>query len=113
MSTLSSETRLISVGTVLSTLILGPIVAFVYAWYSLGYWLKRKGSVLFYPLFALFAVVNTLHNWTVCTLIFREFPKEFFTTSRLKRLKHSTDPSKRELADLLGGFLNSQDPGHY
>ena len=32
MSTLASETRLISVGTVLSTLILGPIVEFVYAW---------------------------------------------------------------------------------
>jgi hypothetical protein len=35
------------------------------------------------------------------------------TTARLKRLKTSPDISKRELADLMGGFLDSQDLGHY
>jgi len=28
-------------------------------------------------------------------------------------LKSHPDPSVRELADLMGGFLNSQDPNHY
>jgi len=62
---------------------------------------------------ALFSILNTLHNWFIMTLVFREFPKEFFTTKRLKRLKVSDDPKKRELADMLGGFLNRQDKGHY
>jgi len=31
----------------------------------------------------------------------------------LKRLKNHPDPARRELADMMGGFLNSQDPEHY
>jgi len=61
----------------------------------------------------LFSILNTLHNWLIMTLVFKEFPQEFFTTQRLKRLKLSGDPKKRELADMLGGFLNRQDKGHY
>jgi len=31
----------------------------------------------------------------------------------LIRLEAHPDPAKRELADLMGGFLNSQHPDHY
>ena len=83
--------------------------------YALGYTMKNKGfpKVVLIPYAVLFAVVNTMHNWVVCTIIFKEFPREFFTTQRLKRLKGSEDNSKRELADLLGGLLNRYDIGHY
>lgn len=112
---MTADTKLIGFWTVLMFLVLGPVIALVYAMYSLGYWMKNKGwpNAVVYPFAVVFALVNTLHNWTVCTILFREFPREFFTTQRLKRHKQNTDPSKRELADMLGGFLNSQDENHY
>ncbi len=109
-----SETRLIGFWNVLVLLLMGPIIAPVYALYAFGYWLgDTKFGFLVYPYSIAFAVVNTLHNWTVCTVLFREFPREFFTTTRLKRHKTSPDLWRRELADMMGGFLNSQDGGHY
>jgi len=111
---LTADTKLIGFRAVLAVLLMGPIIAVVYAAYSFGYLLHRKGwkkVVYVYALF--FAVLNTLHNWTVGTILFREFPREFFTTTRVKRHKNNNDPSKRELADMIGGFLDGQDPGHY
>jgi len=110
-----SDTDEIPFSSIFTLLVLGPVVAFVYSFYSLGYWLKSKGCpewiLVVYA--ALFAILNTLHNWFIMTLVFKELPHEFFTTQRLKRLKVSDDPKKRELADMLGGFLNRQDRGHY
>jgi type III secretory pathway component EscU len=74
---------------------------------------KKVPENLLYLYLIPFLVLNTLHNWLIMSLVFLEFPKEFLTTSRLKRLKKSKDPKKRELADMLGGFLNRQDRGHY
>jgi type III secretory pathway component EscU len=110
-----SDTDEIPFSSIFALLILGPIVAFVYSFYSFGYFMKSKGMPhVFLAIYAVpFAVLNTLHNWIVMTLVFKEFPQEFFTTQRLKRIKQSKDPSKRELADMLGGFLNRQDEGHY
>jgi hypothetical protein len=109
-----AETRLIGFWNVFVLLLLGPIIALVYALYAFGYWLgETKLGFLVYPYSIAFAVVNTAHNWTVCTVLFREWPREFFTTTRLKRHKTSPDPWRREQADMLGGFLNSQDGGHY
>jgi hypothetical protein len=114
-----SETRVIGFKRICAFFALGPVVLPVFMLYSAGHWLNRKGWdvgwrrwVIALPVVA-FTVINTLHNWTVCTFLFWEFPKEFQTTTRLKRLKSDPDPAKRELADLLGGFLNSQDAGHY
>lgn len=115
MSTsLESDTKKIGFLSVFFLLLLGPIVAVVYSLYSAGYWMEGKGwRVVVYPYAVFFAIVNTLHNWTVCTILFRELPREFFTTKRVKRWKTSEDNSRRELADLIGGFLNGQDAGHY
>ena len=111
----TSDTKLIGFWTVFWFLVLGPVIAPVYAMYSIGYWMHNNGwpKGVVYPFAVIFAFVNTLHNWTVCTVLFREFPKEFFTTQRLKRHKNSDDESKRELADMLGGFLDGQDENHY
>jgi hypothetical protein len=97
----------------------GPIWAVVFAHYAILYWLKNKSKsfklwyFILIPTVLSFAFVNTFNNWFVCTLLFRELPKEFFTTTRCQRWKNSNDDSKRELADLIGGFLDSRDPGHY
>jgi len=114
-----SETRLIGFKRTSLFLLLGPIILPVFMLYSLGYLLKRNGfgtgwkRLVMTPLTFAFAILNTLHNWTVCTILFGEVPREFMTTARLKRLKNHPDLSKRELADLMGGFLDSQDNGHY
>jgi len=114
-----SETRVIGFKRLCVFLSLALVVLPVFILYSGVYWLARnewdvggRRYVIALPV-AAFVVINTLHNWTVCTILFCEFPREFQTTTRLRRLKNSPDPSKRELADLMGGFLNSQDPGHY
>tara|TARA_R110000851_G_scaffold12862_2_gene44275 strand:+ start:7279 stop:7644 length:366 start_codon:yes stop_codon:yes gene_type:complete len=114
-----SETRVIGFKRICAFFALGPFILPVFTLYSAGHWLERKGwdvgwrRVVITPLVVAFSIINTIHNWTVCTILFWELPREFHTTSRLKRLKNHPDPSKRELADLLGGFLNSQDPNHY
>ena len=114
-----SETRLIGFWRICGFFSLGLVTLPVFIVYSAGHLLKRKGWdvgwrrwVVALPV-ALFSVINTLHNWVVCTILFTEFPREFQTTTRLKRLKSHPNPAKRELADLMGGFLNSQDPEHY
>jgi len=119
MSSNYSETRVIGFKRLCVLLSLSLVVLPVFILYSSVYWLKRnnwhKGwrwYVIALPV-AAFVVINTLHNWTVCTILFCEFPREFQTTTRLRRMKNNPDPSKRELADLMGGFLNSQDPNHY
>ena len=114
-----SETRVIGFQRICLFFILGWVILPVFMLYSLGYLLKRNGwsvgwrRFIMTPLVFAFSVINTLHNWSVCTILFADFPREFLTTSRLKRLKNHPNLSKRELADLMGGFLDSQDPGHY
>ena len=114
-----SETRKIGFWRMCAFLTLGPLILPVYMFYSFGYLLKRNGydegwwRLFTVPLVVLFSVVNALHNFTVCTILFMEFPRELTTTARLKRHKTHPNPAKRELADMLGGFLNRQDPNHY
>lgn len=112
-----SNTEKIGFWTVFMFFMLGPIIGVTYALYSLVFWMINKGLpkvVVFFPIGLTFGLMNILHNWVVCTILFREFPRELFTTNRLKRWKLAEENTpKRELADMLGGFLNSQDEGHY
>lgn len=110
-----ADTSLIGFWPVLLFFMLGMAMGVVFTLYSLGYWMKGRNvpKIILWPYAAVFGVINTAHNWIVCTILFRELPREFFTTTRLRRLKASKDDWRRELADVLGGFLNSQDPGHY
>lgn len=114
-----SETVKIGFIATLSLMILGPIIAVVYVMYSFGYflyhrhWDKGIKGLLFYPYVLVFYIANIAHNWIIATILFREFPREFITTDRLKRMKTSPDVWRRELADMLGGFLNTHDPNHY
>lgn len=119
MDSRTATTSQMDLPTILLFGLCGPIWASVFFFYALGYWLKSKleGTFMYpiigYPYIIFFAVLNTLHNWTAGTIMFRELPREFFTTTRCKRWKGSDEVSRRELADLIGGFLDSRDPGHY
>ena len=113
MSEIHADTAKIGAWSILALLLLGPIIAPVYAAYSVGIQVREKGGWLKYPYSFAFAFMNTAHNWLVCSILFREFPREFFTTTRLKRWKKSNDDQRRELADMLGGFLNRHDIDHY
>lgn len=112
-----SNTEKIGFWTVLAFFMLGPLIGITYALYSLVFWMINKGfpkALVFAPIGLVFGVTNVLHNFIVCTILFRELPKELFTTDRLKRWElQEDDTPRRELADMLGGFLNSQDEGHY
>lgn len=114
---MQANTEKIGFWVVLWFFILGPLIALTYTLYSLVFWMINRGFpkvVVFFPIGLIFGLVNILHNWVVCTILFREFPKELFTTQRLRRWKlQDNDTPRRELADMLGGFLNSQDEGHY
>lgn len=98
----------------------GPAWVTVYMLYTIGYKLKNVTEnqiifkiLLFYPYAVFFSIVNVLHNWFIASILFREFPKEFFTTDRCKRWKKSEEASRRELADMIGGWLDARDPDHY
>jgi len=114
-----SETRIIGFPRLCAFLILGPVILPVFMLFGLGHWLDRAGWGqgwrwwVLLPLVVSFSVINFIHNITICTILFMELPRELQTTTRLKRLKSHPDPAKRELADLMGGFLNSQHPDHY
>ena len=115
----TSRTSQIGFWRTFAFLVLAPITAFVFVFYSIAQLLEGSGfgkgwkRIIGYPYIILFAVLNILHNYIVCSILFWEWPRETMTTRRLKRHKRSDDPSKREMADLLGGFLDSQDEGHY
>lgn len=114
---MQANTAKIGFWPVFGFFMLGPIIGLTYMMYSLVFWMigKRVPKVfIFFPVGLIFGLMNIFHNWVVCTILFKEFPKEFFTTNRLRRWKlQADDTPRRELADMLGGFLNSQDEGHY
>lgn len=114
---MQANTEKIGFWVVLGFFLMGPLIALTYSLYSLVFWMISKKvpkPLIFFPVGLTFGLVNILHNWVVCTILFREFPREFFTTQRLRRWKlQEDDTPRRELADMLGGFLNSQDKGHY
>lgn len=112
-----ARTEVIGFWTVFAFFLLGPLIGITYALYSAVFWMINKGAprpLVFFPLGLIFALVNIAHNAVVCSILFRELPREWFTTDRLKRWKAAeNDTPRRELADLLGGFLNRQDRNHY
>ena len=114
-----SESRLIGFWRICAFFALGPLILPVFMGYALATRLKSRGwdggwrKKVGMPLFIAFSVLNTVANWTLCSVLFTDWPREFHVSDRLRRLKSHPDPAKRELADMMGGFLNSQDAGHY
>lgn len=112
-----SNTKKIGLWATCWLFFLGPLIGVTYALYSLVFWMIDRGFprvVVFLPVGAVFGIANIAHNWIVCTILFRELPREMFTTQRLRRWKLAeNDTPRRELADMLGGFLNARDDGHY
>lgn len=112
-----ARTKVIGFPRVFAFFMLGPLIGITYALYAVVFWLINKGvprPLVFFPIGLIFAVVNIAHNAVVCSILFWELPREWFTTDRLKRWKRAqNDTARRELADLLGGFLNRHDQGHY
>lgn len=114
---MESNTKNIKAATVFFMYLLGPITAITYLLYCMTFFLINKKVpkvIIFFPIGLIFGIMNILHNLIVCSILFREFPRELFTTNRLKRWKkQNNDTPRRELADMMGGFLNSQDEDHY
>ena len=69
-------------------------------------------KLIAYPNLAIGLVLDTLLNWTVCTVVFLELPREFLTTTRLCRLYvPGSDAWRSRLADWFGRMLlNPIDP---
>lgn len=115
-------------------LLLGLVLGYVYlvGWffaYTHARILKEKDLdfhnwIIVYPLYVFLSVgalCDILFNWTYGTVAFREFPKEFFFTSRIKRwckyaneeTKISKKTSNRfELALSWKKRINNIEPGH-
>lgn len=112
-----ANTRKIGLWAVCWLFMLGPFIGVTYMLYSLVFWMIERNvpkPIIFMPVGLTFGLANIAHNAIVCTILFRELPREWFTTDRLRRWKlQEDDTPRRELADLLGGFLNARDDGHY
>jgi len=77
--------------------------------------LKSKLGVIWYglyPWFILAMVMDVLFNWTIGTLYYREFPKEFLFTARSSRHLKGEGVQK-ELAEFVCSYLlDPFDRGH-
>jgi len=69
-----------------------------------------------YPMYiflAFGAILDVLFNFTAGSIIFREFPKEFFFTSRVKRWTKADPADPRQAAaDIWKVRINKIEPGH-
>lgn len=98
-----------------------PSTAGLYAWYVGVMKLKAKreelerGNKLLYGIAWLavfgFALADVWYNWTRFSFVVREFPHEFMTTSRLKRLRREGNEMQRQLCTwICEVLLNPEDP---
>jgi len=114
--------------------ILGLLLGYIYlvGWffaYTHARVLKERDTVfskwwVVYPLYVFLSVgalCDIAFNWIYGTLAFREFPKEFFFTSRIKRWsryaetrrRHTSATSKKyETALKWKERINKIEPGH-
>lgn len=73
---------------------------------------RVAGTWLYPPLFILigipFLVADTLYNWTIGTIFWREWPREWLYTDRLIRKKAEGDAEAFRQCEIL----NRYDPGH-
>lgn len=70
-----------------------------------------KGSLLYYPVLIVGAVLDMLVNLTYFTVIYWDIPKEWLLTQRTERLK-SASGYRGKLANLLCKLLNHFQAGH-
>lgn len=91
----------------------------LWVWYRAVMWIKKrrnalKGNKLEYGiawLFVLcFAIADGVYNLTIGTLIFRQWPKEFYFTSRLKRNKQGSGWRKSLAIWICEELLDKYDP---
>ena len=58
-----------------------------------------------------FALADVWYNWTRFSFVVREFPREFYTTTRLKRLRVSGNEMQKQLCTwICEQLLNPEDP---
>lgn len=57
-------------------------------------------------------VADVVFNWTWGTIIFREIPREFVFTNRLKRHHRGSDAKQKKRAEPWVTLVNMIDPGH-
>lgn len=73
------------------------------------------GWVVRYPLYlmlAIGAIADVVFNVLIGSVIFREVPKEWFFTQRIKRLVESSDKEQYEVASKWKERINKIQPGH-
>lgn len=96
-----------------------PITQFLFEWYKGVMWLKaRRDKLSFwdklwaYPFVWVGFLLDVLYNIIIGTLKFRDLPKEFLFTSRLKRYKKLKTGWRYDEAVQLCKELNRYDKGH-
>lgn len=98
-----------------------PTMALWYIYRSVMYLKKRKKElqnrpVLFVVAYLYVAVaflLDVLYNWFVGTYNFKDFPREFTFTSRLKRYKKQLQGWRKNEAEwLCSNYLNPYDAEH-
>lgn len=65
-----------------------------------------------YVALVVFLVADVVFNWTWGTWIFKELPREFVFTDRLKRHWRGDDKRQKKRADPWVKLVNLIDPGH-
>lgn len=81
--------------------------------------LRDKGielsSVVVVPLYAFLVagvIADAIFNATIGSVIFRELPKEWLFTARIRRHLSSSDSRRRTAAERWATRINKIDPGH-
>lgn len=89
-------------------LAVAPITLVLLAQFAVLMWMHRNFRPLYYVLGMPFVVQNVFYNVTIGSLLFRELPREWLFTTRLKRWEVLGDPR----VDRFALALNRLDPGH-
>lgn len=104
----------------LSLLFMATVVLYlVWMFYLIVMTLKRArdaktlspyAHIMAVPLIVVAETLDAIGNWTFCTILFLELPREILITSRLKRLILS-EGWRSDLAGFIcGDLLNAFDP---
>lgn len=92
---------------------------FLFQMYKGVMWLRARRSKLSifdkvwaYPFVWLGFFLDVLYNIFFATVKYRDLPREFLFTSRLKRYKAGEDGWRKDEAEYICSILNRYDEGH-
>ena len=115
---MNNQQKALAVGAVLfSPIFYGTwlfYLAFMDIKRNLPLYKEKLGAAFYglYPWFALALILDVLFNWTVGTIYFQEFPREFLFTSRCHRHLSSTGTQLARAHFMCTNLLDPADMGH-